>query len=387
MTIPLSRKQQTIQLSAIRYMSIACARAGGINMAQGICDLDVPVSVEEGAHQAIRDGFNIYTAADGTQDLKQSIADKYADHYNISVDPEEQVLVSAGATGAFYAAMLAILDPGDEVILFEPYYGYHKSTLESLGCRVRYVQISPDNHRIDFAGLKKAITPQTKALVINNPLNPSGKVFSRDELDEIGGLLKGTGAAVVSDEIYEHFVYRGREHIPVTSVASLRERAIIVSGFSKIFSITGWRIGFALLPADVKQAAIKFNDLVYVCPPAPLQAGVANGLKELGIDYYERVSSEHEEKRDIFCAVLAQIGLTPVVPEGAYYVMADISRLPGNDDREKVMHLLEKTGVAAVPGNAFYNTDGGTGLARFCFAKKMNVLQEACARLKKGLKI
>jgi aminotransferase len=174
MPITLSRQQQILHQSAIRYMSIACARSGGIIMAQGICDLDIPAEVAEGARQAIEDGFNIYTAADGTAALKQAIAVKYERHYDIVVEPEEEVLVSAGATGAFYAAMLAILDPGDEVILFSTYFGYHKITLESLGCRLKYVNISLEDHTVDFAGLQKALSPRTKVVVINNPLNPSG---------------------------------------------------------------------------------------------------------------------------------------------------------------------------------------------------------------------
>lgn len=386
MSIKLSKAQEKLHQSAIRYMSIACAGAGGINMAQGVCDLDVPGAVAEGARQAIREGFNIYTPADGIDVLKQAIAAKYADHYRMTVDSEKEVLVSAGATGAFYATMRAILDPGDEVVLFEPYYGYHKSTLESLGCRIRYVDISLKSQAIDFAELKKVLSPGTKAVVINNPLNPSGKVFTREELEAIGRLLAGTRTAVISDEIYEHFVYQGRKHVPVWTVDSLRERSVIVSGFSKIYSITGWRIGYAVLPAEVKEAAVKFNDLVYVCPPAPLQIGVAKGLKSLGLKYYETVSAEHEEKRELFCSVLERLGMQPVAPEGAYYVMADISCLPGDDDRSKAMFLLEKTGVAAVPGSAFYNRGDCTGMVRFCFAKKMPILQEACDRLETYLK-
>lgn len=350
-------------------------------MAQGVCDLDLPREVEEGARQAILDGFNIYTAAEGVSSLRKAIAKKYSDHYGISIDPGEGVMVSAGATGAFYATMLALIDPGDEVILFEPFYGYHRSTLESLGCRVRYVDISLKDYHIDFSGLEKAITPKTKAVVINNPLNPSGKVFSRDELDELGRLLDGSNIALISDEIYEHFVFGGKKHIPVLDVPSLKKRSIIVSGFSKIFSITGWRLGYALLPARIKEAAVKYNDLIYVCPPAPLQAGAVKGLRELGMDYYQQVAAEHEEKRDLFCGVLEKIGLTPVVPDGAYYAMADISPIPGKNDLEKVMNLLEKTGVASVPGSAFYRSNDLTGMARFCFAKKMPELEEACRRL------
>lgn len=385
MSIKVSRQQRILQQSAIRSMSIACARAGGINMAQGICDLDLPAEVEEGARRAISEGRNIYTAADGIASLKKAVSAKYAEHYRLHIDPEEEVMVSAGATGAFYATMLAILDPGDEVVLFTPYYGYHKSTLESMGCRIRYVDISLAGGAIDFAGLEGVLADRPKAVVINNPLNPSGKVFRLEELEAIGRLLAGSDTALVADEIYEHFVFDSLRHIPVLSVPSLANRAIIVSGFSKIFSITGWRLGYALLPAEVKEAAVKYNDLVYVCPPAPLQAGVAEGLARLGPEYYRGVAAEHEEKRDLFCGVLEEIGLTPVVPTGAYYVMADISRLAGGDDMEKVMNLLEKTGIATVPGSAFYPDTGKTDMARFCFAKKMPVLKEACDRLKKGL--
>lgn len=385
MSFAFNKKQEQLHQSAIRYMSAACTKVDGINMAQGICDLDVPVAITEGAIQAIHEGNNIYTAADGTSELREAIAAKYASHYGLEVDPEDEVLVSAGTTGALYAVLLGILEPGDEVILFEPYYGYHKSTLESLDCKIKYVSITLANQAIDFAGLRKALTPRTKMIILNNPLNPSGKVFSFAELEKIGNLLDGSKTVVVADEIYEHFVYGGRRHVPVSTVDSLKKRSLIVSGFSKIFSITGWRVGYAVLPVEVKRAAVKFNDLVYVCPPAPLQKGVANGLHSLGMEYYENVAIDLEKKRDLFCTVLMKKGLKPVVPEGAYYVMADISSLPGATDRDKVLSLLEKTGVASVPGSAFFHTRSGIDMARFCFAKKMDVLQEACRRIEQGL--
>lgn len=385
MTIKLSRRKEMIAQSEIRSMSQECSRIGGINMAQGVCDLEVPACVIEGAARAMKEGYNIYTPCEGLPELRRAISEKTMRFYGRSVDPDSGVMVSAGATGAFYASALALLDPGDEVILFEPYYGYHVSTLLSMGCVPRFVRLDPPQWELNMNALEMALTGKTKAIVLNSPANPSGKVFSREELSLISDLVNAHDLILFSDEIYEHFIYEGLSHLPPATVPGLEARTVTISGLSKLFSITGWRIGYAMAPPEVITAASHFNDLIYVCAPSPLQIGAASGLLDLGPDYYETIANDHLEKRDLFCAALSDAGLTPYVPKGAYYVLADISRVPGSDDKERVMHILEKTGVAAVPGRAFYHDDSGRDLARFCFAKEMDVLVGACERIR-GIK-
>lgn len=350
-------------------------------MAQGVCDLPIPPVVVNGAKEAIDNGFNIYTPTEGLPQLKEAILSKMQRFYGLEVKSQE-ILVSDGATGAFYTACLALLNPGDEVILFEPYYGYHKATLESVGAKPVYVKLDPPNWKIDFDALKSAITSKTRAVLICNPSNPCGKVFTKDELDSLGALLEAHDLFLFSDEMYEHFIYDNKPHIPALSVSKLKERSILISGFSKVYSVTGWRLGYAIAPQHVIEAMAHFNDLIYVCAPAPLQMGVAQGIMKLGNSYYKELAATHQLKRDLFCAALTYAGLTPSIPDGAYYVMADISSVAGDDDKAKVMHILEKTGVAAVAGRAFYHDDSGKNIARFCYSKPLDVLEDAAQRIK-----
>jgi len=380
----LSNRVQNIAQSEIRAMTILCHEKQGLNMAQGICDLDVPSPVEEGAKEAIDNGQNIYTSAYGNLQLREAIAKKQNDFYqqNISAD---NVLVSSGATGAFYAMAMSLLNEDDEVIVFEPYYGYHVSTLKSLGCKARFIKTLPPSYEIDFEELKSQITTQTKALLICNPSNPSGKVYTKEELEKIALIVNENDILLFSDEMYEHFVYDGLEFISALSIASLKGRTVVISGFSKIYSITGWRLGYAISTPEVIDAASAINDLVYVCPAAPLQHGVLRGLEELPKSYYENVAKEHQGKRDRFIKVLNEVGFKAEYVKGAYYVLADISSLEGKDAKEKVITLLQKTGIAAVPANAFYHESNGLHLARFCFSKKEAEITQAIERLQKLL--
>lgn len=364
-------------------MTGECARVGGINMAQGVCDLPIPESVMAGARDAIGQGINTYTATEGLDELRRAIADKYDRCYDLQLDYKQEILVSLGATGAFYTTAQALLDPGDEVILFEPYYGYHASTLKALGCPARYVRMQPPEWSLDRDALEKAVSPRTRAMVLSNPSNPSGKVLDESDFALLADFADSHDLVLFSDEIYEHFVYDGRRHIPPASLPGLCKRTVTIGGFSKIFAVTGWRLGYALCPPEVLEAAAGINDLIYVCAPAPLQMGAAQGLLALDAEFYADVGKAHAQKRDLFCKALVDAGLTPYVPQGAYYVMTDISAVPGKDDREKVMHILQNTGVASVPGRAFYHDKGGSDLARFCFAKRPEVLDEACERIRR----
>ena len=368
--------------SQIRAMSVLCARKNGLNMAQGLCDLEVPYPVRQGAKEAIDSGKNIYTSAYGTYKLRQAIAKKQNSFYAQGVEAEN-ILVSSGATGAFYSTAMTVLEEGDEVILFEPYYGYHEATLKALGCKIKYITTKPPHYAIDFASLQSQITPQTKAILICNPANPSGKVYSKEELHQFGKLAQAHDLILFSDEMYEHFIYDGASFYSALSQPLLQERCIVISGFSKIYSITGWRLGYAIAQKKIIDAASAVNDLVYVCPAAPLQEGVLRGLEQLDTSYYEQVAKDHELKRDLFTDALNSAGLHAEYVKGAYYVLADIAKLEGDDDKQKVLSLLEKTGVAAVPARAFYHQSKGLHLARFCFSKKNEELQEAISRLKK----
>ena len=381
MTLKLSQRHAWVAQSEIRNMSIECDRVQGINLSQGVCDLEVPAAVRQGAKEAMDAGVNTYTRYDGLAELRQAIAHKQKLFTGLEADPETEIIVSAGATGAFYCACLALLDPGDEVILFEPYYGYHVSTLVATQAVPVYVRLAPPQWTFDEPDLAQALSPKTRGIMINTPANPSGKVFTAEELARLAAFATKHDLFVFTDEIYEHFVYDGNQHISPATLPGMKERTITISGFSKTFSITGWRVGYCLCDARWARTIGYFDDLVYVCAPAPLQMGVASGLRQLGTDYYEKLSSEYLIKRDKICTALLQAGLSPYVPQGAYYVLADISRVPGDSSKAKALHLLRQSGVACVPGEAFYHDAAGENLARFCFAKEDTVIEEACRRI------
>lgn len=378
-----SKRSESILQSEIRTMSVACEKAGGINMAQGICDLDIPEPVKRGAHEAIDQGINQYTRCDGLEVLRRAISEKTNRFNQIRSNPEKNVTVTCGSTGAFFSACFALLERGDEVIVFEPYYGYHLNTLLALEAVPRYVTLEPPDWHFDAKMLEHLVNNRTKAIVINTPANPCGKVFSLEELKALAGFAKRHDLMVLTDEIYEYFVYDGRAHVSPGALPEIKDQTVTISGYSKTFSITGWRIGHAIAKDEWAQVISYVNDLFYACSPAPLQAGVAAGIKELGEDYYQSICRQYQKKRDQICGVLRNIGMTPYIPEGSYYVLADAARLSGRTAKEKTMTLLEKTKVATVAGSAFYHDGGGQNLIRFCFAKKDRDLDEACERLMK----
>ena len=381
MSLELSKRHHWVLQSEIRNMSLECDRVGGINLSQGVCDLEVPLSVRQGAREAIDAGFNIYTRYDGLDEIREAIARKQKRFTGMEVDPETEIVVSAGATGAFYCACLALLDAGDEVIVFEPSYGYHVKTLVATQAVPVYVKTQPPDWTFSESDLEAAVSDRTRGVILNTPANPSGKVFSRKELEAVAAFAVRHDLFIFTDEIYEHFVYDGRKHIAPATLPGIQDRTITISGVSKTFSITGWRIGYCICDQRWSQTIGYFNDLVYVCAPAPLQIGAARGLIELEPAYYEMISTQYQNKRDKICSALAQAGLEPYIPQGAYYVLADISKIPGKTSKERAMHLLRQTGVACVPGEAFFHGDSGENLARFCFAKQDDVLEEACRRI------
>jgi aminotransferase len=381
--LSLSRRAEHIVQSEIRVMSIECEKLGGINLAQGVCDTEVPAPVRRGAQVAIDQGENSYTRYDGVTPLRQAISRKLRDYNRIIADPETQITVSAGSTGAFYCACLALLNRGDEVILFEPYYGYHVNTLLAVEAVPAYVTMQAPDWTFTPEDLERAITPRTRGIMVNTPANPSGKVFSRIELEWVADLAQRHDLFVFTDEIYEYFLYDGRQHVSPGSLPGIDERTITISGYSKTYSITGWRIGYAVSHPRWAPMIGYMNDLVYVCAPSPLQWGVAEGIEVLTPEFYRELGAEYAVKRDMLCQALVGAGLTPCSPQGAYYILADAARLPGGTSKEKAMYLLEKTGVATVPGEAFYHGPEGHSFIRFCYAKTDADLKEACERLKR----
>jgi len=378
----LSRRSGRIAKAEIRTMTVECERLGGVNLAQGVCDMEVPVQVIEGATRAMREGVNAYTRHDGLAVLRQAIAGKMWEFNGIKVDPETEVVVSGGATGALYCACIALLDPGDEVVVFEPYYGYHLNTLLAVDAVPRFVRMRPPDWTYDPSELAAAIGPRTKAILVNTPGNPTGKVFTRAELEGIAKLAVEHDLFVFTDEIYEYFVYDHHRHVSPGALAEIADRTITVSGYSKTFSITGWRVGYCVCPVRWAEMIGYVNDLVYVCAPAPLQAGVAAGIEELSHDYYAALASAFAVKRAMICDALRDAGFRFAEPQGAYYILADASHLPGDSSKERAMNLLRATGVASVPGEAFFSDEGGEALLRFCYAKEDAELEDACRRLR-----
>jgi len=372
----------TVQ-SEIRAMSTACEQMGGINLAQGVCDTPVPAVVQEAAIQAIHDGHNIYTRMDGIARLRNAIAAKQQRDYSLTYDPETEVLVACGATAGLHAAAMALLNPGDDVLLFEPFYGYHVSTLKSMRVNPVLVPLAEPDWVLDTDVLKKSVTARTRAVILNTPSNPGGKVFTLAEIDAIAQVCRQHDLFLITDEIYEYFVYDGLRHISAATLPGMRERTVVISGFSKTFSVTGWRLGYVTADKKWMGAMSYFHDLTYVCAPSAFQHGAAAGLEHLPPTFYTQLAADHQDKRRRMLSALTAAGLTPTTPAGAYYVLADATRLPGNTSAEKARHLLAVTGVASVAGSAFFRPGRGENLLRFCFAKKDHDLDEACARLRK----
>ena len=374
----ISDRLRGLVQSDIRRMSRECERVGGINLGQGICDLPTIPELVEGATEAIASSRATYSKFEGIDPLREKIAAKCERFNGFPVDPASELVVTVGSTGGFAAAAMATLNPGDEVILFEPYYGYHLNTLKVLGVETKFVPLQLPDWSIDFDALRAAFTSKTRGIIVCTPSNPCGKVFTREELERIAQLAREFDTWVFTDEIYEYIVYDGRRHLSMAAVD--RDVAITISGFSKTFSVTGWRIGYVAADARVIAPIGLLNDLFYVCAPTPLQWGIARAL-EIGEDYYRNLASDYEKKRDLLAEALRESGFEPFVPQGAYYMLAEIPRAFANA-RDAAMTLIEEAGVASVPGPSFYASDRGDRLLRFCFAKDFAALEEAGRRLR-----
>jgi aminotransferase len=369
-----------LQQSPIRAMTQACERVNGINLGQGLGDLPPPAPVRQGAISAIEQNISTYTPSQGLPELRRAIARKLSRDNGIQTDPETGIVVTNGATGAFAATLLALLNPGDGVLLPEPYYGYHLNTLLLSGYEPQFVPLPLPSLALREEDLVAAIKPNTRAIVLCTPGNPSGKMLTRSDIECVERVAIAHDLLVITDEIYEYLTYDGRAHISPASIGSLGERTVTISGFSKSFSITGWRLGFVAAPEPMARSINLVNDLYYVCAPAPLQKAVASAL-EAPDNGLSGLGTEYQWRRDLICDGLARAGMPPLVPQGAYYVLADISSFGYADATAAAHALLEQTGVAAIPGSAFFNSAAGERYLRFCYAKDKATLESAVSQL------
>jgi aminotransferase len=377
-----ARRTSSFTESVIRGMTRLAAEHGAINLAQGFPNFAAPDVLKDAAIEAIRGDVNQYAITWGAKRLRDALARKYQEWYGLDVDPETEITITCGATEAMASVMLAIVDPGDEVIVFEPYYENYGPDTILCGARPVYVPIATTGS-LDLDRLAAAFSNRTRAIIVNTPNNPTGRVLSRDELQGIGALCQRYGAYAVTDEIYEHIYYEGT-HIPIATLDGMRERTITTSGASKTFSVTGWRVGTIVAPPEVTAAIRKVHDFLTVGAPAPLQEGVAAGLERLRRDYYTTLASDYRERRDVVCDGLRAAGFSCTPPQGAYYVLADFSALSDLPDDEFSFWLTREIGVAPVPGSSFFSQPAlGRTVVRFAFCKTMDLLEEACRRLKR----
>ena len=386
--LSLADRTDDLQQSDIRAVTHLINASGGVNLGQGICDLPTPDLIKQRTKEAIDANRSIYSHYAGIRELRRAVLHKAQTYNELPATSEEEVMVSAGSTGAFVATVLALLNPGDEVILFEPFYGYHRNILDLFDVDIQYVTTRADNGwAIDFDRLEEAITPKTKAVVVNTPNNPTGKVWSRTELERLLEILRKREIYAITDEIYEYMTYDGHEHVSLGALPDAYERTVTLSGFSKTYNMTGWRLGYAVGPEPIIQKMGLINDLIYICAPTPLQHGVT-GAFEMDDSYFDELREAYDRKRTLMCETLEAIGFDAGRPPGSYYVFAGFEGLSrqrtGFDNSEEASKtLIEEAGVAAVPGHSFFqNPDDGRYYLRFCYAKEYPILEEACARLR-----
>ncbi len=380
----VSKKAALFTESVIREMTRLANQHGAINLAQGFPDFPAPEELKRAACVAIQNDVNQYAITWGTKRLRAALAKKYAAFNRMTVDPETMVTVTCGATEAMIASLLATIDPGDEVIIFEPFYENYGPDAILSGAKPRFVRLRPPDWTFDDRELARAFGKRTRAIIVNTPNNPTGKVFTRDELSRIAALCRKHDVLAITDEVYEHIVYEGR-HVSIATLDGMSERTVTVSALSKTFCVTGWRLGFAIAPPRIAGAIRKVHDFLTVGAPHPLQEAAAS-LLEQGDRSYRSLAKEYGERRAVFMKCLDNAGLAPVggAPEGAYYVMTDIAPFGYKTDTEFARWMCESIGVAAVPGSSFYrNPRDGYGQVRFAFCKKPETLRAAGERLAK----
>lgn len=378
---PVSRKAQQFTESVIREMTRLAMEHGAVNLAQGFPDFPAPAEVKEAAVRAIRSDVNQYSITWGAREFRRAIAERFEKDTGLAVDPEREITVTCGATEAMIASMLAIIDPGEEVVVFEPFYENYGPDSIICGATPRYVPLHPPEWTFDPDELAAAFNDRTRAIILNTPNNPTGKVFQRSELDQISALCERWNAYAVSDEIYQYLVYDGARHISIASLPGMRARSITLNSMSKTYSVTGWRVGYAVAPPAASNGIRKMHDFITVGAPAPLQEAGAVALR-MENSYYARAREEYEARRDRFLPALEEAGFRCYKPQGAYYVMTDISGFGFSSDVAFARHLVEEIGVAVVPGSSFYSRPAlGSQQVRFCYSKTDATLNLAAERL------
>jgi aminotransferase len=389
----ISAKAEQFTESVIREMTRLAMKHHAVNLSQGFPDFAAPEEVKEAARQAIADDINQYAITWGAKPLRDAVIEKFARTQHVTYDPEREITVCCGSTEAMMSAMMAIINPGDEIVVFEPFYENYGPDAILSGATPRFVKMKPPNDTnsywsFDEKELAAAFGRHTKAIILNTPNNPTGKVFTRVELEFIRDLCVRWNAFCVTDEIYEHILYDGTEHISMAQIPGMRERTIVINGMSKTYSVTGWRVGWALAPPDSTQAIRKVHDFLTVGAAAPLQQAGALALK-LPESYYDKLATTYASKRERLLNILAACGFTVYKPRGAYYIMTDISRFRFDEsaypsdsrDVSFAKYLVEKIGVACVPGSSFYNNaQDGSSQVRFTFCKKEETLAAAETR-------
>jgi len=384
--IKISERAKDLKQSGIRAASVKCAALDGINLGQGVCDLPMDEAIKQGAYDAIAADKNMYSACEGAMPLRQAIAEKMQSFNNVAVDPATEILVSHGATGAFVCAVNTLFNPGDSVILFEPFYGYHRNILELHGINVETVPISLQDFSIDMDDLKKVTTVNTRGIIVCTPNNPTGKIFSKQELLAIGQWARERDLMLITDEMYEYITYPGAEHISLASLEDFHNRTVTISGFSKTYNMTGWRLGYACAPKAIMEKMALVQDLLYVCPATPLQYALLQGLA-LPQSYYDIMLQQYLKKRDDVVSALRDLGFKMLEPQGAYYLMVDFSDISSMSDSEFTQHLLDETKVAVVPGSDFYkHKELGQHSVRFCYALREEKVMQALNQLLQKLK-
>jgi len=378
-----SHRSTSFTESVIREMTRLAMVHDAINLAQGFPDFPAPEEVKRAAQEAVAADLNQYPITWGEQELREAIGAKYARTYGMAVDPDRNVCVTCGSTEAMIASILGILDPGDEVVIFEPYYENYGPDTILANAVPRYVPLREPDWTFDEADLAAAFSDRTRGIVINTPNNPTGKVFAREELEAIARLCDRWGVIAFTDEIYEHITYDGAEHVPMATIPGMEDRTVTISALSKTYAVTGWRVGWAIAPEPLANGIRTVHDFLTVGAPTPLQhAGVV--ALSLPDAYYERIALEYAERRELMLGILAEAGFETSVPRGAYYVMADVSHLGLGDDVRAAQHLVERVGVAAVPGSSFYSEpELGHERVRFAFCKRLETLEEAGRRLQR----
>ena len=377
----VSQKSLRFTESVIREMTRLAQQHGAVNLSQGFPDFPAPEVVKEAAARAVAADVNQYAITWGAKSLRDALVAKQRRFTGLAFDPEREVTVCCGATECMASVMLALVDPGDEVIVFEPFYENYGPDAILCGAVPRFVRLREPDWSFDPAELAAAFNARTRAIVVNTPNNPTGKVFSRAELEQIAALCRKWDAIAVTDEIYEHILYDGAEHVSMAALDGMRERTVTVSGLSKTWSVTGWRIGWCLAPPDLTNAIRKVHDFLTVGAPAPLQEAAAVALA-MPQDYFRKLADSYRERRDYLVPVLQRAGFQPIPPRGAYYVMTDISGFGFPDDVAFARWLVAEGGVAAVPGSSFYSDPAaGSQRLRFHFARKRETLEAAAERL------